>query len=73
MVKPQERDIVRLVQSLPEHNLPVECRGTVVMDYSKYPGGATTPTYEVEFVATDGTTQAVVTVPGDLLEVVERA
>jgi hypothetical protein len=72
MSKPQEYDIVRLLQALPEHNLPVGSRGTVVMDYSRYSGGEAVDAYEVEFVAADGTTQSLVTVPGELIEVVTK-
>lgn len=64
---------MRLLQPLPEHNLPVGSRGTVVMDYSRYSGGEPTNAYEVEFVAADGTTQSVVTVSGELLEVVTKS
>ncbi|MBI3226170.1 MAG: DUF4926 domain-containing protein [Mycolicibacterium cosmeticum] len=64
--------MVRLLQPLAEHDLPAGSRGTVVMDYSKYSGGEPTTAYEVEFVAVDGTTQAIATVPGELLEVVKK-
>jgi Domain of unknown function (DUF4926) len=69
---PQEYDVVRLLRPLPEHNLAAGAIGSVVMDYRKYSQGDRTPAYEVEFTDTDGVTLALITVPADDLEVVQR-
>jgi hypothetical protein len=71
-MKPEEYDVVRLLRPLPEHGLPTGAEGTVVMDYAKYSSRDLTPAYEVEFVDSDGMTQALVTVPEEDLEVVWR-
>jgi hypothetical protein len=71
-MKPEEYDVVRLLRPLPEHNLPAGSEGTVVMDHSKYSNKDLPPAYEVEFMDTDGVTQAVVTLYEDDLEVVWR-
>ncbi|WP_273732207.1 DUF4926 domain-containing protein [Mycolicibacterium septicum] len=71
-VKPVEYDMVRLRRPLPGHGLAVGTRGTVVMDHTKYAGPDLAPAYEVEFTDGEGRTAAVVTVPEDYLEVVQR-
>lgn len=72
-MKPAEYDIVQLLRALPEHNLHAGAEGTVVMDYSEYSQGDVPPAFEVEFPVADGRTQAIVTVPEEHLEVVQRA
>ncbi len=75
-MKPEEYDVVRLLQPRPQHKLAVGARGTVVMDYSKYggPTKADLPSaYEVEFMDSSGDTIALDTVPAADLEVVWRA
>ena len=52
-----ELDIVQLQQAHPECGLPAGAMGTVVLVYRQ--GEA----YEVEFVRSDGSTQAVLTLP----------
>ncbi|GAB2690678.1 hypothetical protein GCM10011495_10410 [Hymenobacter frigidus] len=52
-----ELDIVQLQQAHPECGLPTGAIGTVVLVYRQ--GEA----YEVEFVRSDGSTQAVLTLP----------
>ncbi|OBH86584.1 hypothetical protein A5681_15290 [Mycobacterium scrofulaceum] len=64
--------MIRLLRPLPEHDLPAGFRGTVVMDYSKDANAELQPAYEVEFADADGTTQALVTLGEDDLEVVWR-
>lgn len=71
-VKPCEFDVVQLLRALPEYDLPVGSRGTVVMEYGKYSNQDLPPDYEVEFADLDGATLAVVTVSGNDLEVVWR-
>ncbi len=71
-MKPEEYDVVRLLRPLPEHNLPAGSRGAVVMDYTKYSDKDLPPAYEVEFMDSDGVTQAVVTIYEKDLEVVWR-
>jgi hypothetical protein len=71
-VKPEEYDVVRLLRDLPEHKLSAGSTGAVVMDYTKYSGRDLPPAYEVEFVDSDGVTQALVTVSAEDLEVVSR-
>jgi hypothetical protein len=71
-MKPEEYDVVQLRRDMPEHGLSAGSRGAVVMDYSKHSGGTRLPAYEVEFVDSDGLTQALVTVSEDDLEVVSR-
>lgn len=78
MLKPEEYDIVRLLRPIPEHNLPVGSKGTVVMDYTKYDyakytGKSLPPAYEVEFADAQGVTQALVTIQEQDLEVVQRS
>jgi hypothetical protein len=70
-MKPEELDVVRLLRPLPEHNLPAGSRGTVVMDYTDFDKDLP-PAYEVEFMDSDGVTQAVITVSKNDLEVVWR-
>jgi hypothetical protein len=72
-MKPEEYDVVELLRPIQEHNLPAGSRGTVVMDYTKFSTESGTPAYEVEFLDTEGMTQALLTVPGDDLKVVWRA
>ncbi|GAB4973895.1 MULTISPECIES: DUF4926 domain-containing protein [Mycobacterium] len=69
-MKPQELDVVQLLRPLPEHNLPAGATGTVVIDYTTYSDRDLPPAYEVEFVNSDGTTQALVTISEDDIEVV---
>ena len=74
-MKPEEYDVVRLLQPLQQHNLPVGARGTVVMDYTKYSGTTKQdlpPAYEVEFMDSTGATIALDTVLEANLEVVWR-
>jgi hypothetical protein len=71
-MKPEEYDVVELLRPVAEHNLPAGSRGTVVMDYTKYSTESDTPAYEVEFVDTEGMTQALLTLPGGDLKVVWR-
>ena len=71
-MKPEELDVVRLLRDLPEHNLSAGSTGAVVMDYTKHSGGNLPAAYEVEFVDPDGTTQALVTIAEEDLEVVWR-
>ncbi|MEE3751452.1 DUF4926 domain-containing protein [Mycobacterium intracellulare] len=71
-MKPQEYDVIKLLRPLPEHNLPVGSRGTVVMDYTTDSDSKLPPAYEVEFSDADGITQALVTLTEDDLEVVWR-
>jgi hypothetical protein len=70
--KPREYDVVRLLRPLAEHGLAAGSRGTVVVDYTQYSGGALPAAYEVEFADTAGITQQLVTISGDDLEVVWR-
>lgn len=70
---PREYDVVRLVNPLPEHGLSTGSRGTVVTDYSKYPGRNSSGAFEVEFMDDNGETLALVTVSGNDLEVVCRS
>jgi hypothetical protein len=72
-VKPEEYDVVQLLRPLPEHNLPVGARGAVVLDYTNYSDKDHPPAYQVEFVGSDGFTQALVTIPEGYLEVVSRS
>jgi hypothetical protein len=71
-MKPEEYDVVQLLRPLPEYNLPAGSEGTVVMDHKKYSNKDLPPAYEVEFMDSDGVTQAVVTVYENDLEVVWR-
>jgi hypothetical protein len=71
-MKPEEYDVVRLLRPLPEHNLAAGSRGTVVIDYTTFSKKDLPPAYEVEFMDSDGVTQAVITVYEDDLEVVWR-
>jgi Domain of unknown function (DUF4926) len=71
-MKPEEYDVVRLLQPLPEHDLPAGSTGTVVVDYTTFSNKDLPPAYEVEFMDSDGVTQAVVTVYEKDLEVVLR-
>jgi|tagenome__1003787_1003787.scaffolds.fasta_scaffold17771611_1 hypothetical protein len=71
-MKPEEYDVVRLIRDLPEHNLSAGSTGAVVMDYSKHSDEKLPPAYEVEFVDSEGVTEALVTVAEDDLEVVSR-
>ncbi|GBG39327.1 DUF4926 domain-containing protein [Mycobacterium montefiorense] len=68
-MKPEDSDIVRLRQSLPEHSLAAGAQGTVVNDVQT---PDVPPAYLVEFADSDGVTQALVHVPEDNLEVVWR-
>ena len=68
-VKPEEYDVVILLRALPEHDLAAGSRGTVVIDYTQYSRVDLPPAYEVEFVKSDGTTQALVTLFEDDIEV----
>jgi hypothetical protein len=73
-VKPEEYDLVRLVRSVPERNLPAGAEGTVVMDYSLHSGPTTRdlpPAYEVEF-PDHGNADVTVSLREDDLEVVRR-
>jgi hypothetical protein len=70
--KPREYDVVRLLRPLAEHDLAAGSRGTVVVDYTQYSGGALPPAYEVEFADSAGITENLVTISGDDLEVVWR-
>jgi hypothetical protein len=70
--KPRENDVVQLLRPLPEHDLPAGSKGTVVVDYPKYSDGALPAEYEVEFAGSGGSTQALLTVSGDDLQVVWR-
>ncbi len=70
---PREYDVVRLVNPLPEHDLSTGSKGTVVTDYSKYPGRTSSDAFEVEFMDDNGETLALVTVSGNDLEVVCRS
>jgi hypothetical protein len=63
----EEYDVVRLVRPLPKHGLSDGAMGTVVYVY-----GDPAEAYEVEFVAPDGNTIALVTLVSDQLELVER-
>jgi hypothetical protein len=69
--KPREHDAVRLLRTLPEHNLPACSIGTVVVDYPKYSEGTMPAEYEVEFSRPDGMS-AMLTVAGADLKVVSR-
>jgi hypothetical protein len=71
-MKPEEYDVVRLLRDLPEHNLSAGSTGAVVMDYTKHSDGTRPPAYEVEFVDSEGLTQALVTIAEEDLEVVWR-
>jgi hypothetical protein len=71
-MKPEEYDVVRLLRDLPEHNLSAGSTGAVVMDYAKHSDENLPAAYEVEFVDSEGVTQALVTVAEDDLEVVSR-
>ena len=55
---------------MPEHNLPAGAVGTVVMDYTKFGPSDLPPAYEVEFIDSQGNTEALVTVPEEFLEVI---
>lgn len=68
-MKVEDLDVVRLLRPLPEHNLPVGAKGTVVFDP---PDRGAHPAYLVEFADSDGVTQALVTVREEDLEVVWR-
>ena len=72
-MKPEELDVVRLLRDLPEHNLSAGSTGAVVMDYTKSSGGSLPAAYEVEFVDPDGSTQALVTIAEEDLEVIRRS
>jgi hypothetical protein len=69
-VTPKEYDVVRLINPLPDYDLPAGSKGTVVMEFAKTSGGAVQRQYEVEFVDDDGVTLALATVLQDDLEVV---
>jgi hypothetical protein len=71
-MKPEEYDVVRLLRDLPEHNLSAGSTGAVVMDYTKHSNLNLPAAYEVEFVDSEGVTQALVTVAEEDLEVVSR-
>ncbi len=62
----KEHDRVVLTNDLPEHSLEAGDVGSIVHVY----GGE--PAYEVEFVALDGQTVAVVTIAADKLRDVRR-
>lgn len=68
--RPEERGRVRLRQPMPEHNLPAGAVGTVVMDYTDFGQSNLPPAYEVEFMDSQGNTEALVTVPEEFLEVI---
>ncbi|WP_369829495.1 DUF4926 domain-containing protein [Mycobacterium sp. 852002-51613_SCH5001154] len=71
-LRPQEFDAVQLLRPLPEHDLPAGARGTVVMEYTKYPRQNDRPAYEVELSDADGVTLALVTLVEDDVDVVWR-
>ena len=58
----KELDVVALTRDLPEQGLVAGDLGTVVFDYEASDPG---PAYEVEFVALDGKTLALLTLPAD--------
>ena len=65
----KELDVVALERDLPEHGLVAGDLGTVVFDYAAaHPG----PAYEVEFIALDGKTIAIVTLDADAVRSVRE-
>jgi Domain of unknown function (DUF4926) len=70
--KPEEGDVVRLLRTLPRHDLAAGSTGTVVVDYAKYSGGDAPLEYEVEFSEPDATTKTLVTLTVDDVEVLSR-
>lgn len=70
--KPRENDSVRLLRTLPEHNLPAGSIGTVVVDYPKYSEGTMPAEYEVEFSGPEDRVSAMLTVAAADLTVVSR-
>lgn len=65
----KELDVVALVRDLPEHGLVAGDLGTVVFDYETTDPG---PAYEVEFVALDGKTIAIVSLDADAVRPVRE-
>jgi hypothetical protein len=73
LVRPQEYDVVRLRISLPHHGLPKGSEGTVLIDHGKYTQHSIAPAaYEIEFSASEGRSEAIVTVDERDLEVIFR-
>jgi len=64
-----ELDVVALARDLPEYGLIAGDVGTVVFDYAATGPG---PAYEVEFMALDGKTIAVVTLDSDAVRPVQE-
>lgn len=62
----EELDVVVLAEDLPEHGLKAGDLGTVVLVHGAYEG------YEVEFVALDGSTIAVVSVFPSQIRAIEE-
>jgi hypothetical protein len=71
-VTPKEYDVVRLINPLPDYDLPTGSKGTVVMEFAKSPGRGARRAYEVEFVDDEGVSLVLATVFQDDLEVVWR-
>lgn len=70
--RPREHDVVRLLTARPENSLAAGSTGTVVVDYTEYTGDIAPAEYEVEFPENNGAPAAMITVPGEDLEVVSR-
>jgi hypothetical protein len=68
-MKPQDSDVVRLRRPIPEYDLPPGSKGTVANDIQTR---GLPSAYLVEFAASDGVTQALITVAEDNLEIVWR-
>ena len=62
-MKPRDLDVVRLLRTLPEHDLPAGSEGTVVNDYQRHD---VPRAYLVEFADSDGVTQALVTIAEEI-------
>lgn len=70
---PKQYDVVRLINPLPNYDLAVGSKGTVVMELTKTSGGVVQRAYEVEFVDDEGVTLALATVNHEDLQVVWRS
>ena len=68
-VKPEEYDVVILLRALPEHDLPVGSRGTVVIDHTQYDRGMIFLPLRVRVRQIRGNTQDLETLCVDAIEV----
>ena len=65
----KELDVVALTRDLPAYGLVAGDIGTVVFDYAAADPG---PAYEVEFMALDGTSIAIVTLDADAVRSIRK-